>query len=433
MGLLGNGWEDPQSAAIMALAGGLLQGNFAGGLLGATDAYGAAKMGALKQSLLKAQLDEQQAEAAQKKSTLEQAALLRRELPGLFGGGGWSGGQAVPQSSGGVEMFSQPPGVTPMRQSAAPSFDVQRAIQLGLSPKQIEEYAALTNVGRPKATRQMEVDDGRGGKRLALVDDYGQEVAGFAGYTAPVQVNRGDRVEFVKPAPGVSLGINMSPDARASNALGWANHSLSKQRLAMDASAPKGQVVETPNGFVLVDPREGTSRAITGPDGQALRGKGTDRNLTDAQAKANLFGSRMKESDRILQSLEGKYFPAAVNAKMAAQETPGIGGVAGYVGNLALSKEGQQAEQAQRDFVNAVLRRESGAVISPQEFANAQKQYFPQPGDSKEVLAQKRRNRTIAIEGLMAEVPEGRRGVPSLTNPGNTGGATGGWSIQKVN
>jgi hypothetical protein len=141
----------------------------------------------------------------------------------------------------------------------------------------------------------------------------------------------------------------------------------------------------------------------------------------------------MKESDRILQSLEGKYFPAAVNAKMAAQETPGIGGVAGYVGNLALSKEGQQAEQAQRDFVNAVLRRESGAVISPQEFANAQKQYFPQPGDSKEVLAQKRRNRTIAIEGLMAEVPEGRRGVPSLTNPGNTGGATGGWSIQKVN
>ena len=33
MGLLGNGFEDPRSSAIMALAGGLLKGDFGGGLL----------------------------------------------------------------------------------------------------------------------------------------------------------------------------------------------------------------------------------------------------------------------------------------------------------------------------------------------------------------------------------------------------------------
>jgi len=36
-------------------------------------------------------------------------------------------------------------------------------------------------------------------------------------------------------------------------------------------------------------------------------------------------------------------------------------------------------EQAKKNFVNAVLRLESGAVISPSEFTNADKQYFPQP------------------------------------------------------
>jgi hypothetical protein len=57
-------------------------------------------------------------------------------------------------------------------------------------------------------------------------------------------------------------------------------------------------------------------------------------------------------------------------------------------------------EQAQRDFVNAILRKESGAAISPTEFASASKQYFPQPGDSPAVIAQKANNRTITMKGL---------------------------------
>jgi DNA-binding XRE family transcriptional regulator len=75
-------------------------------------------------------------------------------------------------------------------------------------------------------------------------------------------------------------------------------------------------------------------------------------------------------------------------------------------GNWFVSSEYQQAEQAKRDFVNAVLRRESGAVISPSEFENADKQYFPQPGDKPEVIAQKRRNRQTVIQGFVREAGE---------------------------
>lgn len=66
----------------------------------------------------------------------------------------------------------------------------------------------------------------------------------------------------------------------------------------------------------------------------------------------------------------------------------------------------QRQEQAERNFVNAVLRRESGAAIAPEEFVSAEKQYFPRPGDTADTVEQKRRNRQIVFAGLKAESGE---------------------------
>lgn len=178
---------------------------------------------------------------------------------------------------------------------------------------------------------------------------------------------------------------------------------------------------------------------VTGPDGMPMlvqqdrQGNlhkvegfgpktGASKPLTDSQAKALLFGTRAQESDKILSGLD--YSPLAINSKSAAGRIPLVGGAAEALANLSLSPVDQQAEQAQRDFINAVLRRESGAVIADSEFANASRQYFPQPGDSKQVLEQKAKNRKLAISGMLAEVPEGRR---SSITP-----AQSGWSIQEV-
>jgi len=86
MGLLGNGWDDPQSAAIMSLAGGLLQGNFGGGLLGANQAYQEAKTAPLKEAMMKAQLLDVQQQIELRK---QQAAQLERRnslIGSLLGG-----------------------------------------------------------------------------------------------------------------------------------------------------------------------------------------------------------------------------------------------------------------------------------------------------------------------------------------------------------
>lgn len=122
---------------------------------------------------------------------------------------------------------------------------------------------------------------------------------------------------------------------------------------------------------------------------------------TEFQGKAAMFGTRAQEADRILSELEGKYSPAGINTKEALGRTPLVGGALEAGANVALSSSSQKAEQAQRDFVNAVLRLESGAAISQSEFDNARKQYFPEPGDDKEKIAQKAANRKTTIQGLL--------------------------------
>lgn len=62
----------------------------------------------------------------------------------------------------------------------------------------------------------------------------------------------------------------------------------------------------------------------------------------------------------------------------------------------------QKQSQAEQNFINAVLRRESGAAIGASEYGNAEKQYFPQPWDSAAVLEQKRKNRLTALKWISA-------------------------------
>jgi len=143
--------------------------------------------------------------------------------------------------------------------------------------------------------------------------------------------------------------------------------------------------------------------------------QGASKPLTDSQSKALLFGSRMQESGAILDELADQGRTTSVPGSRA----PVVGAAI-----TALSGEkNQKLEQAKRDFINATLRRESGAVIADSEFDNAEKQYFPQIGDSEAVKAQKKRNREVATRGILSEVPDSEnrvakvRATPKTTTP----------------
>ena len=130
--------------------------------------------------------------------------------------------------------------------------------------------------------------------------------------------------------------------------------------------------------------------------------------LNDAQNTALGFAERTLQSNSIFDSIGSKFT-----------------GVKSYVGqmlpNFLKTDDRQKFEQAERNFINAVLRRESGAVISPEEFANAREQYFPRVGDGAEVLAQKAQNRETTIKGLyqsagVAGQMQGSLNVAKLSN-----------------
>lgn len=112
------------------------------------------------------------------------------------------------------------------------------------------------------------------------------------------------------------------------------------------------------------------------------------------QFQAATFGKRLEEAEKNFQALQAKGFERA--------------GLVESFKSFALpdafkSEDLKRQEQAERNFVNAVLRRESGAAIAESEFESAEKQYFPRAGDSPAVLRQKANNRQVALAGLKAE------------------------------
>lgn len=162
--------------------------------------------------------------------------------------------------------------------------------------------------------------------------------------------------------------------------------------------AQGGRTYDAERGIV-VNTRENTAVPVT-QAGAPIGPK--DKELNDAQAKALLFSSRMAEAEKVITDL------AKVGKDVS---TPGsrTGFGVGATVNAFNTTQGQQLDQAKRNFINAVLRRESGAVIAESEFDNAERQYFPQVGEDATVRAQKAANRKTALDGIMAEVPKAKR------------------------
>jgi hypothetical protein len=212
----------------------------------------------------------------------------------------------------------------------------------------------------------------------------------------------------------------------ATNKTSRDNNFDNNARMAADAAAGRGVTMRGQN---MTDARSRESNAasmskpfeVTGEDGKPVLVRqdrqgnisrvegfapksGAEKPMTDAQSKAALFGSRMEASNKIVGDLAKSGTDTSIPFSNAGY---GIGSAVTALGG----SNNQQLQQAKRDFINATLRRESGAVISPSEFDNGEKQYFPQLGDSAAVIQQKANNRAIATRGVQAEIPKAQRGV----------------------
>lgn len=141
----------------------------------------------------------------------------------------------------------------------------------------------------------------------------------------------------------------------------------------------------------------------TDPDFQVnQKVKASKADPSSDQFKVGGFAKRVQQSEAVLEGLAQKGFDRTATEQRAFDHLPGE-----FSDENRLSQD-----QAERNFVNAILRRESGASISPAEFGNAEKQYFPRPGDTPQISAQKRANRLQAFESLKAEAGTAFEKIP---------------------
>ena len=137
----------------------------------------------------------------------------------------------------------------------------------------------------------------------------------------------------------------------------------------------------------------GTSLTV-GPDGQVQFQQGAGIKLTEGQSKDTVFVTRATGALPKINALGDELTSLPQNV---------LGSLP--FGNYAKSPKYQQAEQAGKEFLQAILRKDTGAAITPAETQEYGTVYLPQPGDKPEVLAQKKESRDRAVEAIKAGLP----------------------------
>lgn len=145
---------------------------------------------------------------------------------------------------------------------------------------------------------------------------------------------------------------------------------------------------------------------------------------TEIQGKSFAFGTRMAQTIPQLDD------PEIITALMSPTNVGWSEWTPEMIGNYRVSSKFRNGMQAVRNFINAQLRKESGAAIGAPEFDNAYRQYIPRPGDDEATLKQKAVNRRVAIYSMFVEAgpkykkladrfaPEGLVTSPLVKTPG---------------
>jgi hypothetical protein len=348
-------------------------------------------------------------------------------------------------------------------------FDMRSATEeiqrvQNLTPDQYRQYRVEKILGildakdklpmmLPKVTRQE-----AGGQILSIQDNpmlpgYGQPIAGAAitktptigERTAQGQLSLGQqRFAFEKANPGFEL-----KEDSEGNFFGVNKRTLQATPVMVGGAAPAAAPAAPGAGMPGPRMPAPATQAIPGMTsvldqpaaaapvaGTPLRGKGTA--LTESQGNATAYGLRMKEANAILEPLEnaGKTNTGLIKNVVggAVGLTPLIGekleDVSGSIFNAlprvlgGLSPEQQQVAQARINFITAILRKESGAAIGANEFATAEKNYFPKPGDDAATIAQKQQARKTAIKAMEIQAGPGARQMGGAGGAGGVPGAS---------
>jgi hypothetical protein len=153
----------------------------------------------------------------------------------------------------------------------------------------------------------------------------------------------------------------------------------------------------------------GSPVAATGPNGEpvflrfpkdsgppiAVPGYMPPEKPTEAEAKAATFFQQMDAASTYVDSVERSFDPSRLSSQIDIR-------LAGGATNPLSSAEAQKYRQAQEQWSEAFLRVKTGAAATQDEVDRNIRTFFPQIGDSKAVVDQKRQARKKAEQDVRA-------------------------------
>lgn len=163
---------------------------------------------------------------------------------------------------------------------------------------------------------------------------------------------------------------------------------------------------------------------ITQKDGTVVeygKGGGTSGALTEAQGRSSLFATRAAIAGANLdKSLATEYGQNLGNIDLqnAVDYVAGMSKPDSAIGALAAnavkSPEGRKMYQAANSFLVGIVRPDSGAALTPDEWLVYGSIFLPMPNDDPATLAQKANDRKVATLGLQGISAGGARQIAEL-------------------
>lgn len=146
--------------------------------------------------------------------------------------------------------------------------------------------------------------------------------------------------------------------------------------------------VDVPQGMSIESDGAGGFRMVQGA------GAGAAKPFTEGQSKDVVYATRAQGALQVLEPVAETL--TSLPSRMAEFDPTGI------IRGRVQSPEYQIARNAGDEFLQAILRKDTGAAITPGEQALYGVTYLPQPGDGPEVLAAKTTARQRAVAAINA-------------------------------
>lgn len=340
---------------------------------------------------------------------------------------------ALPPTQAYQAAINQQPSIQPTanQNQVVPKVDVfsrYKAIGDQMAAKglidQANQYYNLAEKFRPKynTTPQQMMVNGKLTNVLVSEDGTAKTMDGFDVKPDMVEQDLGSVKQWVNKnaiTPGQTFAKTMTPGEVATNKLGWANNSL--ENLKFNNTVQQQSAPQFHDGMWLTRPSN------TNPQGSAVAVPGFIKPLTEFQGKSTNYASRMQDADKVLTELRDKVHPYEVAQAGYRSEFPAwlpggqiLGGAVTSMNqsfNPMVTSEAQRYRQAQENWVTANLRQESGAAIGKDEMAKDIIKWFPQPGDSQEVIKQKEAARKVAQRAMEVQAGPGAQQIRSILRP----------------